>query len=865
MGSLKAYHRSRPVRVAFLVEEHADYAAMLDAVFADCHSRWGGRFNLVIPCENGEPIAGYDKWLYAYDPDVVYSYIDLSEKQIERFHETYFPSFLVRHDFLGHGDERTRRAFRPSLPIDALTSLSVVGMIGRSRPIDHQSVKLVVDRAFGVDTNRFLEDSFGSFAGAFGRSPFPRVLSDVARAVTVAPPEIVNRRHGYTDKDETVPTVTDLLAKMTDQSLVTFSQLSAAAVPRQELSESKWSRAFSIVVGDSFIDRVIYWNARSLYPLWRDDDLVSLCIPTPHVDDDEFLRALAGLLYRKNHVSGHGGGSQPSVTIRSNEINTDVLNVARNTMQEIDKWSQYSVDKILDVGDCAPDAKDWERSSFLRNGGGIGSGIQIWGEAVYEGNELRIAPEAPDHLRYIPTFTAGTSQGAWAVDLDIEREANYSGISNVQHRWRLPRRLRLVSAFAKSYQISGSMSQFVAPRSNADGLLTLFATVESQFPTIRVPTDEEAFISALTAGRDWWPFVTPKHGGDGMPNQLCTFIRPSTQGRYFAGVLGIFGGLERAREVLLHELWDKLFEKMGASSKTTDTQISEIQKQLLKRFSSSTIDLAEAKQIEALSKEVLKTARQLRIEPSSLSWSEIETAFDELHDAYWKEHHPGDENEDEESRDDDRDRFARSVQKLCAKGSLHQGIRWKCRSCFHESWVSIGSLNTEIECEVCGKAYPAPIKREWDFMLNSFLATALREHGIQSIVWALVKPRNMVTSSFYFFGPSDVYLDKYPEDVRSPDGDIDLICVQDGVVRCCEVKQSSRNLDLDNFVKLVKRLRPNIATLAVMEGQNSKIDKAFRRLKEGVSGTGIDAELIVLEPADIDSSPNFGTIRYRVF
>ena len=158
----------------------------------------------------------------------------------------------------------------------------------------------------------------------------------------MAPPEIVNPRHGFTDEDETVPTVIDLLAKMTDQSLVTFSQLSAAAVPRQELPESKWSRAFSIVVGDSYIDRVIYWNARSLYPLCRDDDIVSLCIPTSHVDDNEFLRSLAGLLYRKNHVSGHGGGSQPSVTIRSNEINTDVLNVARNTMQEIDKWSQYS-------------------------------------------------------------------------------------------------------------------------------------------------------------------------------------------------------------------------------------------------------------------------------------------------------------------------------------------------------------------------------------------------------------------------------------------------------------------------------------------------------------------------------------------
>ena len=381
---------------------------------------------------------------------------------------------------------------------------------------------------------------------------------------------------------------------------------------------------------------------------------------------------------------------------------------------------------------------------------------------------------------------------------------------------------------------------------------------------INVPSDDQAFLSALTAGRDWWPFVPPKHGDSGMPNQLCTQIRFSTQGRYLTGVLGIFGGLESTREILLHELWVKLFEKMGASSKTTDNRLSDIHSKLVKRFSSSTIDLTDAQQSEALSKEVLQVARRQRIEPNSISWREIEAAFGELQDACWKKHHAKEKEKEKEFRNDDRDRFERSVQNLCAQGVLHQGIRWKCSKCFHESWVSISTLDKEIKCEVCGKVDPAPIGREWDFMMNSFLSTALREHSIQSIVWALDKLRDMVASSFYFLGPTDVYLNEYIEDVEGPDGDIDLICVKDGVVRCCEVKQSARNLNLDKIIKLVTRLRPDIATLAVMENQNSRIDRAFGRLKEGVSGSGIDAELIVLEPNDIDSNPTFGTIRYRV-
>jgi hypothetical protein len=56
--------------VAYLVEDGPEAQEMLDAIFADAISRWGGRYNLVVPCHEGRLLAGYENWLRAYDPDL---------------------------------------------------------------------------------------------------------------------------------------------------------------------------------------------------------------------------------------------------------------------------------------------------------------------------------------------------------------------------------------------------------------------------------------------------------------------------------------------------------------------------------------------------------------------------------------------------------------------------------------------------------------------------------------------------------------------------------------------------------------------------------------------------------------------------
>src|ERR1700742_758285 len=89
--------RARPIRVAYLVTDSEHSHFVLDGIFAESVARWGGRYSLICPCQDGYPIAAYIPWLRKFDPDIIYSFIDLNEYNLRRLREGFGPAYLVRH------------------------------------------------------------------------------------------------------------------------------------------------------------------------------------------------------------------------------------------------------------------------------------------------------------------------------------------------------------------------------------------------------------------------------------------------------------------------------------------------------------------------------------------------------------------------------------------------------------------------------------------------------------------------------------------------------------------------------------------------------------------------------------------------
>jgi hypothetical protein len=128
-----------------------------------------------------------------------------------------------------------------------------------------------------------------------------------------------------------------------------------------------------------------------------------------------------------------------------------------------------------------------------------------------------------------------------------------------------------------------------------------------------------------------------------------------------------------------------------------------------------------------------------------------------------------------------------------------------------------GSLTTELSCEVCKQRTQAPVDIRWLFRPNEFLIESLRDHSVLSLVWVLSALRLRARRSFIFAEPSWL---SFTAASTEPEGEADLLALVDGEAILCEVKSSwrgLRNADIQDFVALSKRLRPDRALLAVME------------------------------------------------
>src|SRR5690348_11608467 len=130
---LTAVAIARPIRVAYLIDLGDCPPALLDSVFAECYGRWAGRRSLLVPADSGGIDPRYDEWLWYFDPDIIYSFVALTDDAVAALHERYAPAFLRLHQ-----EPRIKRddppRFSIELPIDALSSISVLPTYaGRSR------------------------------------------------------------------------------------------------------------------------------------------------------------------------------------------------------------------------------------------------------------------------------------------------------------------------------------------------------------------------------------------------------------------------------------------------------------------------------------------------------------------------------------------------------------------------------------------------------------------------------------------------------------------------------------------------------------------------------------------------------------
>jgi hypothetical protein len=525
---------------------------------------------------------------------------------------------------------------------------------------------------------------------------------------------------------------------------------------------------------------------------------VALKVSEEDLNDPARFDALIDII--KSRIFPLGGSASPTqIFVRSSSVTQIELDGIAARLRARNSFNAYTSEHLISVDAVVPSESALGSAQYVEPESPFQS--RDLHEITFTETSFRPPVLIPRHLRETPQLPLRAKRGLWQVDFDVERLVDHSWIQSVQHRWRLPRRLRMAGAFARGYQLH-SMSPHCMPRATVDGLLSLSCGLDGTLPEINVPTDEAAFRYAICAPRDWWPFVFAHR----KPNPgLAREMRLSDKGRYLTALLRMSGGIHQAKEVFLSQFWKKQFERLGASAKPTDQRIEALKTNLQEKFRAGSIESdAEWTRLANL---VLAEARRERFPSRHLKFTVLQDEFDEFRKSYWAKRAQSGSSLNRDGTDEREKRsLGESARYLCHKGILLQGHEWRCRQCFNINWESIDNLKQIMVCDVCGRSEPATVA------------------------------------------------DSESVSKRMPDAELDLLLVSDGVVRLVEAKGSSRGVDIAKTAELAKRLRPDVVTLAVMEVRSTVLMKKLSDLQKELAGSDIDADLMTLGPDDIEDS-----------
>jgi hypothetical protein len=582
--------RGQPMRVCYMLADDGDASEILTQIFAECYARWGGMYTLIIPVIAGEIDHRYLAWLCWFDPDIVYSYCDLTEELVTRVDRLCMPAIGQRHDDVESGG---RKPLWPLLKIDPVLSLSVLPALRVSRGNLSSRPALILDAYPAWDGDGFVADSFGIRRSSPGGTmvwPMDAQVRDYVAPLALTPSNAPPNRWNYPKAENEVTSETELLERLaTDGTVVTMAQLASAfSLVNVSHNVHPWANSLNLGVGDSVADRISFWNGRLLNQRWQQEGLTALRVPAARLADEPFLRALADFIAHRNWITPGGQSGSGHVTIRSESVDLSRLVPLRECLLAA-AHSQINVETIKSALDCVPDPGHLAQLQRWV----AGSPTQFVSETKF-----MLDPPSPRHFTEIAPVPPVLRRGHWAVDVRIERHDGQSPFSNVSHWWQLPRRREMLRVFSE-----GTHSKI-----NVDGELRLFRDINGASKELRLPKDDTDAIRHLFSGQACFSTRDLRRE---PKKQAYEFTMPGDKGRYLIGALELFGNLASAFRVLSDRYWQTTLIEMAAPAKNLvdakrEEMVRRLRNEVTRRIRTTRID--SDSDWDALAEAVAKTS-----------------------------------------------------------------------------------------------------------------------------------------------------------------------------------------------------------------------------------------------------------------
>jgi PAS domain-containing protein len=794
--------------VAYVLEDGVDSHAWLDAIFASCFGRHGGRQSLVVPAIQGQISERYKNWLRLLDPDYVLLLTYNNAALVEPLARLLGDTTIQQRERVRDTVEQYPRVGVGNSGLSAISWLpffKVVPGLTRTTP------GFIVDRFPMWVDDGIIKDNFGTLYGSLDRFPIHDEIGVPALILTPADAP-ADRWHFRSVNGEEVQDAYSLIERLASTgNIATLAQLSNLASQRFHTRHA-WNDAFCLVIGDTLADRISCWNAALLFDDAQTQVLKTMRVPAHVANDSDKLAKITHYLNHKNWINQQGGNGR--VVVRSHSLPADQLNaIAQQLRQGAHTWIEAS--PIAAIDDCCPEDATQVRAGRSRWPNDPRDSSDT---ALVDGTTI-VATPRPFQLSYCNGQHPIFSQGSWYVDLSIDRLNDNGRFANVREEWRLPLRSHLIGSFFKA---SGA-------RLLRQGMITRPVDINQATVEVRGASDDEIIRSLLTE--------VPRYDYEDMRRTLqkkpaYRYASPSDKGSYLRGLLGLFGSLSDAEQILGNHFWRSQFLKMAVPAQDQKTEIiTYLQRRLRARDGELLIN--DEAGWQRLAQRIIEKSARLRAPRDKTQYEKLLTAWSaELENAIQLD-------QDLVPRHDEimgeaTDELKRSLSYLFDRGIFYRGHEWSCRHCSHRNWVSVDGLRNVMACEVCGHNHLLPVDVTLDFRLNDFFATCLREHDTLTVTWALSVLRRESESAFVF-GPQMSLYEDYPENQGGRSNrELDVVCIVDNKFVVGEAKLSVALIadsDIEDLADAARKLEADRAVLMVLSGDWAAMNRKVEKLR----------------------------------
>jgi len=775
--------RHRPRRVAFLLDMDRCPDAQFDGIVDFSVSTWGGRYNPIIPVVNGQISDSYWQLLKLANPDILYTYCDLSAETVANIVSRVRPLDVLRHNF-------SRQPVDNDFPVQIDRQASVLRTLSRVMrefPVwtrAHEPVALSFESKDASGLSSFVRRNFGA-----------------------------NSHYYFYCRDNGIPSLTvsphdkDVMkALTTNQNLVLPINVCAEGPRNVHAFTPDVGIALTLCYGSTPWDFVEYWNLAHFRGTVRATapSLPSMWVKPSFLEDSEFYQAFLELMRRRVFASQQRRGLR---LISYDQSIESVRELTKRICIDL-KWSNlYPAEPVIKLRNELSNFEPSPVIEFFPHQSARPVSKQLSGSRSF----LELSPpgDAP----------AGMDE-RWVAEFAVEDPGQERYLENRTAWWKLPQKdgvanlilpqapCRVGNDFLISAEVSGQQQ----------GVMLSTPDLRSLFARLILPQASPKWLPRLDN-------LSPR------TSRLNTFyVRSSDKGMYARGVLGLFESLKKAAYIFEHEFWRGVLESLSSAVASQHTR-NKVTKDMRK------IDadiLKSDSGIDVLVDEVLDAAGRIQRPIPYLN-------FGSLFGRYWKyiaalskegqfsevtqihSNLAADSNE-KVIRESARTNLRQMLSELTAKRVFLHGAEVRCDYCLASLWYHVDDLRSVVTCRGCRKELNLPAEIPWSYALNELVVSAIRDHGVIPVIRTAFRLFEDSRECFCFLPGIEVR-----DYENSPDAhvcELDLVWVRDGEFGIAEVKRTTKNFSIgEKLVNLLDTSRPDQFLLACPSGSNQQMEQ----------------------------------------